>query len=196
MARRKTFDPELALDRAVELFWALGYEATTVNALVDAMGISRQSLYDTFGDKQALFVRALDRFNRTHVDRWLAGVEQPDAAGDALRAFFAAVPQVFGGDPQRRSCLLVNTMSERPADPESLARTRAHRLRLEGVFTAALQRAAERGEVQLTLPARAHARALAGVILGITVASKSGASVEALTDMSRVALVGLGLSLE
>jgi len=62
MARAKEFDREKVLERAMHVFWARGYEATSLPELLDAMQIGRQSMYDTFGDKRALFIAALDRY--------------------------------------------------------------------------------------------------------------------------------------
>ena len=62
MARRKEFDRDEALHKAMEVFWSRGYEATSVGDLVEHMGINRQSLYDTFGDKHSLYLAALDRY--------------------------------------------------------------------------------------------------------------------------------------
>ena len=62
MARHKEFDRDEALQRAMEVFWSRGYEAASVGELVKQMGINRQSLYDTFGDKHALYLQALDRY--------------------------------------------------------------------------------------------------------------------------------------
>ena len=63
MPRAKEFDPEMVLDKAMDLFWTKGYEATSIKALVDHMGINRFSLYSTFGDKHQLFLRACDRYH-------------------------------------------------------------------------------------------------------------------------------------
>ena len=62
MARHKEFDPDVALDRALELFWERGYEATSMADLVDHLGIGRASLYATFGSKHELYLKALDRY--------------------------------------------------------------------------------------------------------------------------------------
>ena len=62
MARPKEFEPEQALDAAMNVFWRLGYEHTSLDALMQEMGIARQSLYDTFGDKRALYLRALAHY--------------------------------------------------------------------------------------------------------------------------------------
>src|SRR5450432_4342837 len=62
MARIKEFDPDVALERALDVFWEKGYEATSIADLVSATGVQRQSIYDTFGDKHRLFRAALDRY--------------------------------------------------------------------------------------------------------------------------------------
>jgi AcrR family transcriptional regulator len=62
VARQKEFDPDIALDRAMSLFRSSGYEAVSTAELCNAMGIARQSMYDTFGDKAALYEAALRRY--------------------------------------------------------------------------------------------------------------------------------------
>ena len=66
MARTKEFNPEKSLDAAVEVFWESGYERASLDALMDKMGVARQSLYDTFGDKRALYLKALERYRDRH----------------------------------------------------------------------------------------------------------------------------------
>ena len=60
MSRNKAFNEEEVIDKAVKVFWAKGYEATSMQDLIDAMGIQRGSLYATFGSKQQLFLKSLD----------------------------------------------------------------------------------------------------------------------------------------
>ncbi len=74
MARHKEFDQDEALQKAMEAFWARGYEATSMQDLVEHMGINRQSLYDTFGDKHSLFLKALDRYHEVETRKLLAFV--------------------------------------------------------------------------------------------------------------------------
>lgn len=62
MGRPKAFDEDAVLDRAAELFWTQGYEATSISDLEERLGVGRQSLYDTFGDKRRLFLRAIERY--------------------------------------------------------------------------------------------------------------------------------------
>jgi AcrR family transcriptional regulator len=70
MARPKTFDRTQILDKVVELFWDWGYEATSINDLLDYLGIRHQSLYDTFGDKHGLFLEALERYDQQYKERY------------------------------------------------------------------------------------------------------------------------------
>ena len=84
MARTKAFDEDVVLDRAVELFWDQGYEATSISDLEEHLGVGRQSLYNTFGDKRELFVQALQRYASQNRDKLVAALGEPDAGWKAL----------------------------------------------------------------------------------------------------------------
>ena len=90
MARPKAFDVDQALERAMELFWRQGYLATSLPDLVEHMGIGRQSLYDTFGDKRQLFLQALDRYAAVMIGGALGRLEEPGASLDDLKSSFTA----------------------------------------------------------------------------------------------------------
>ena len=110
MVRTKEFDPEAALERAVELFWERGYERTSLHDLVARMGIGRRSLYDTFGDKHALFLAALHRYGaRWSNEATRITTEAPDAR-QAIRALFEM--SLTNGAALHRGCLMVNTATE------------------------------------------------------------------------------------
>src|SRR5690554_2174816 len=112
MPRAKAFDPEVALDRAVELFWRLGYEGTSMAKLLEFMGISRQSLYDTYGDKHSLFLAVVDRYRCTTQTRLgeLAAGNAP--ALDEIRDVFAWAAREVFEHPDHRSCLMANAAIE------------------------------------------------------------------------------------
>ncbi len=97
----KQFDPEIALDKAMQLFWAKGYAATGLNELLETMEIGRKSLYDTFGNKRALYVKALHRYSQTvvgEIDRELNNPDRPALENvRAVRWYIAAaVPDEIG----------------------------------------------------------------------------------------------------
>ncbi len=88
MARPREFERDVVLDRAMQVFWSRGYEATSIQHLVDRMGIQRGSLYDTFGDKRALFFAAINRYDRVVTAKLVAVLEEPGSGKDAIRRLF------------------------------------------------------------------------------------------------------------
>ncbi|MDF2694591.1 MAG: Transcriptional regulatory protein [Labilithrix sp.] len=107
MARQKEFDRDDALGRALQVFWDKGYEATSTDDLLKAMGIGRQSMYDTFGDKHRLFIEALERYNAESsaalAERLSAG-ESPLTALES--ALFAIADESAAS--RARGCMGVN----------------------------------------------------------------------------------------
>ncbi len=89
MPRQKQFDPDRALGNAMELFWEKGYEATSVQDLVDRMGINRFSMYDTFGSKHQLFMSAINRYQEVLASTVLAELEDSEQGIGSIRACFS-----------------------------------------------------------------------------------------------------------
>src|SRR5262249_21353703 len=112
MARIKAFDPEAVLDRAMLLFWRQGYEATSVQDLVDALGIGRGSLYATFGDKHALFLAALDRYSEMVFAALLPPLQADGSSRDALQQMFSRVLDLATAPSHPPGCLMTNTLAE------------------------------------------------------------------------------------
>ncbi|MEO1021059.1 MAG: TetR/AcrR family transcriptional regulator [Bacteroidota bacterium] len=108
MPRTKAFDQQDVLQKAVALFWKQGYEATSMQDLVDHLGISRSSLYETFGDKENLYKQALKAYRDQGTHR-LENQWNPDKTfTQNLRALFNAVIQEADLDPEAKGCFLVN----------------------------------------------------------------------------------------
>src|SRR4030095_8639349 len=119
MARLKSFDEDRALDAAVDCFWLRGYEATSVRALADAMGIGGTSLYNAYGDKRALFSRSLERYAQRSMRERIARLEAGHRPREAIGAFIAEIIDRSLKDPDRKGCLLVNSaLDVAPHDAE------------------------------------------------------------------------------
>ncbi|EWM18325.1 TetR/AcrR family transcriptional regulator [Kutzneria sp. 744] len=105
MVRHKEFDPDTAVADAMDLFWRRGYEATSVQDLVEHTGVGRRSMYDTFGDKHSLYLRALDRYLTLAED----GFREKAAADglSAIRSLFSLLLESPADD--FRGCLFVNS---------------------------------------------------------------------------------------
>lgn len=176
MPRAKAFDPDVALDRAVELFWRLGYEGTSMAKLLEFMGISRQSLYDTYGDKHTLFLAVVDRHS-SHVQAQFSTIVEtgPTPLG-SIRAIFDWVEREVVEVPEHRSCLMSNCALELgQRDPAIRERVSEHLSQVEDVFHGQLLRAQELGELAPAANARALARFLTNAIHGLGVLARGGA---------------------
>jgi TetR/AcrR family transcriptional regulator, transcriptional repressor for nem operon len=192
MPRPKSFDEDAVLARAVELFRARGYEATSLADLEAHLGLGRQSLYNTFGDKQALFHKALDHYRRTAGDAMAEGLNRPDAGVEAVREFFRLSIRTMTGESPRSGCLIANTITELGSDdPAALLRCNRSRDQLERGFRRALSQAQTRGE----LPPRVNVDAVATLLVshhyGLNALAKTGASADELDAATEALLAGL-----
>lgn len=193
MPRAKAFDPDLALDRAMQLFWRKGYEATSVQDLVEQMGINRFSLYDTFGSKHALFMAALDRYRDEIVTAGLSQLEGAEKGLAAIRGYFEGAVDAFGSSPGRCGCLMTNSAVEMaPHDEKAAEKVRAHLERLENAFHRQLVKALQEGELERSEDLRDLARFLTGAAQGMGVMMKAGQDRRVLEGYVGVVLSALG----
>jgi TetR/AcrR family transcriptional repressor of nem operon len=193
MPRPKSFDEDAVLDQAVELFWERGYEGTSLADLEARLGLGRQSLYNAFGDKQAFFLKALERYRRAVEGGALARLNAPGAGLAEIRAFFRASVKSLTATGPRRACLVTNTILERGSqDADVLLSCNQARVGLERMFRRALAQAKSRGEVTQGLDVDATATLLVIQNYGLGVLAKTGATGEELHAAVEVLLGGLG----
>lgn len=156
----KQFDPEVALSKAMDVFWARGYQAASLSELLAHMGIGKKSLYDTFGNKRSLFLKALDHYAQTEVksiqDRLLA-------PGSPL----ANLEQVLQNLQQRHSlprsqgCMLGTNIADFDTDETEIALILRHHLQsLEDAYCTVIDRAQKAGEISSAINSRNAARML------------------------------------
>ena len=187
MARPREFDVEAVLDEAVEAFRAKGYDGTSVEDLERATGLRRASLYGAYGDKRALYLAALRRYDGTRAVRLLARLGEAKSGRAALERLFGAIVDEAAGDPC--GCLMAAAASERGPHDEAVARCVAdHRRRIEGALLAATLRGRADGSLEPRGDARSAARYLFAVALGIRALAKSGAAKAELAGIARTAL--------
>ena len=174
MPWEKQFDTDEALAKAMNAFWARGYDATSVQDLVRCMGINRGSLYATFGDKRSLFIAALRRYDATHREAWVAalgGLASPRAA--IMAAFDGVVSAVLEAG-SRDGCLLVNTALELSPHDREIAAIVAHGLaEMERFFHGMIEAGQAAGEIPARIDPTDTARALLSLFIGLRVLSRS-----------------------
>jgi TetR/AcrR family transcriptional repressor of nem operon len=189
MARPREFDVDIALDRAMEAFWSKGYEATSLDDLCEVTGLSRSSLYATFGSKRNLLLRSVDRYVERRNPRIAAILAQPLPIRDAFAALLREfIDQIVAG-PGRRGCFLGNCAAELPrGDRTALARVRAGLKSTEATFREALSRAKARGELPSGVDVNAIARFLTAGFQGLRLVGKVNPSRAVLEDIATTML--------
>ncbi|MFF7729534.1 TetR/AcrR family transcriptional regulator [Streptomyces sp. NPDC008001] len=189
MARTKEFDPDAALQSALELFWRRGYEATSMADLVGHLGIARASLYATFGSKRALYLKALERYGEQHDPCIAEELSRPGPALPAVRELVARFAAEAAGDDLRRGCFVTNTAVElAPHDPDAARGVQDSWLALETALTSALTRAADQGELPAGRDPAALARMLLVLMQGMRVVGKAAPGSARLRDAAAQAL--------
>ena len=186
--RPRTFCVETALDRALHVFWEKGYEGTSLSDLTAAMGISRPSLYAAYGNKEALFRKALDRYINGSVAFLRDALEEPTARAAAENLLLAAADGVTSPD-NPRGCMTVRCAlsSGEAADSVRLELTK-RRADGETVLRERLERAKAEGDLPADSNPADLARYLTTVFHGMSVQAAGGASRDQLREVARTAL--------
>lgn len=188
MARPITFDEAVALDAAIECFWQHGYRASSVRDLASSMGICGTSLYNSFGNKRALFIKALERYLDRSV-RARIGRLQALPPKQAIGAFFDEIIERSLADRARRGCLLINSALEIAPHDRKLGAEIAQRLEeIESFFRDEIAAGRADGSIPKQVDADNVARLLLGVLLGLRVLARSRPERALLEGMARPAL--------
>lgn len=164
VARPREFDRDEALERALDVFWSKGFEATTVQDLVEATGVQRQSLYDTFGDKTSLYLEALTRYSE-RAGELASACERPGQSPIGLlrETLFQAAKDASS---DCRGCFVVNAAQEMGSSPAVRDCVQANIERMERAFTALVRRAQAAGEVPASVDPGGAARTLVTLFWG------------------------------
>ncbi|MBP3128085.1 TetR/AcrR family transcriptional regulator [Thalassospira sp. ER-Se-21-Dark] len=192
MPRPRAFDEESVLDNAMNIFWSKGFEATSIQDLVNETGLNRASMYASFGDKKALFLRVLDHYSQKISTERFADLRNIEDGRAAIEKTFRDAAKTGTAEGRHKGCLMVNSgMELAPHDPETAAIAHQAFRRAEDTFAAALNRAIGQGEIAEGKNVRALARFLAGSFQGVQLMSRRGADQETLNDYCETILAAL-----
>ncbi|WP_250474604.1 TetR/AcrR family transcriptional regulator [Caballeronia sp. GAFFF1] len=193
MPRPREFDEEAALDAATAQFWSRGYEATSVRDLAATMGLTAASLYNAFGDKRALFERALKRYVEHGFRDRVRRFEHRLPPRDAILAFFDEIIELSVRDPHRKGCLVVNSALELAPHDRQIHRALSAVLKeIEGFFTRCVRAGQDDGTIAATLSADDIAKALLASLMGLRVLARVNPRRELLEGAARPVLAMLG----
>ena len=193
MPRKRTYNPEQALARAMRLFWEKGYHATSMDDLVKATGVSRYGFYGTFGNKRDLFLKCLSRYAQQRYQTMGVGLEEGSAALPEIHAFFDKIETYIDSRVGRLGCMLCNTATELgPHDDEISARVREFFEEIGDLFRNALLNAVSRGQVSADIDVDSTAIYLVGVLQGAMAMVRGGVDPARTKKMFASALNSLG----
>jgi TetR/AcrR family transcriptional regulator, transcriptional repressor for nem operon len=194
MARPREFDESAVLDAAALCFWKQGYEATSVRDLVEHTGIAAASLYNAFGDKRALYEKALDHYVEESIaDRIRRCRSLPPL--QAIEAFFNEIMKRSLDDRDRKGCMLVNAALEgAPNDPAFRTVVANALIGIESFFLACVSAGQADGSIARSLPANTLAQGLLGALMGVRVLARARPERGLLVGVAAAALAQLRVS--
>lgn len=189
MARPREFDIDEALERAMNVFWAKGYEATSLDDLCQAMDLARSSFYAAFGDKHSLYVRVLERYEDAAVARIRSTLASSSSVKAGIEEFVGRIIDGIMAGPGRRGCFIGNCAAELVrGDRGGAVRVRKSLERIEATFRDALQGARTNGELPPSADVAALARFVTAGIQGLRLVGKTHPDRVVLEDIARVML--------
>ena len=192
MARPRQFDADKALDRTMRVFWEHGYHATSVQDLMKAAGIQKQSLYGAFGDKRSLFLKCLNLYSTRILSEIQRMLNDTDSALEGIERVMRFVTQAPESKNCPPGCLMANTALELGLDDPGVTGEIRRMFRgVEKMLTAAVRKAQGQGEIGKNLDPAAIAQGLANTISGIRILEKTGASKQQVRTVVETALAAI-----
>ena len=189
MARTKDFNEEEVLEKALNIFWQKGYNGTSMQDLVDGLGISRSSMYDTYTDKYSLFILALERYRERTAREMMQMINQAASPKAVIKKIFQSIVTESLFDKVQRGCFLVNTCVENATHDKAVAKIVNENMQdFEDAFYHAIKKGQEIGEIMNRNDARALARFVINNINGIRISAKAGADKKVYEDVMKVTL--------
>lgn len=183
IGRPREFDLDEVIRRAMNVFWDQGYHDASLPDLLAAMEISKGSFYKAFGDKKAVFLKALDLYSEDAVRNVRKALASNASPKLALRNAFLRYVDLSSGSKGVRGCFAVLAAAELlPSDPEVAHRIRQHFSRLERLFTETVLKGQKIGDFKNTVDAEVMARFIVAHVQGMRILGKIKASQRQMLD--------------
>lgn len=174
--RPREFDIDRALEAATQQFWAVGYEATSLQDLLKSMSLSKSSLYQTFGNKHDLFIRCLEHYQQSMVDKLREKLDNSSSVKQFVSEFLEEVIAESNNRSGRKGCFLVNTaneLSQRDADIGRVVTDGTSNV--AKVFQQAIELGIKKNEISAEPPVEHLVGYLITTVTGLRTMAKAGA---------------------
>lgn len=187
--RPRAYDPDLALDQVLDVFWRYGFSATSLDMIAEATNMNRPSLANAFGDKRALYLRSLERFRARMKDLLGAKLASETNVRKALLGFYRrAIDLYFSGDVGPRGCFAITTAAaESVEDPEIRAALAAVLAEIDLALEMRLRQAAEAGELARGADLPGLAKIGSATLHSLALRARAGESRRSLETMASAA---------
>lgn len=192
MPKTKQFDEAAVLRKATAVFNEKGYNGTSIDDLVRATGLSRSSIYDTFGDKHGLFLRSLEQYQQTQAEGQEITLEKTASPKKKIQLLFNTAIQEVLTDKKKAGCFLINVSAELGCIDKEIASKACETMEvMEDRFHHWVKEGQAKGEISKKFSARALARHLYNSLTGLKANGKTRADADALKDIVKVTLAAL-----
>jgi len=189
MPRVKLFDENEVLAKAMNLFWKQGYFSTSIQDLVNYLGINRASLYDTFGGKEQLFKKAFELYRNTNIESLTVFFENRPNIKEGFSELFENTIQQAITDKDKKGCFVVNTTTELiPSDDILLTILEKNKKTFENLFFEYLKKGKQNGQLKTNKDLKSIASLLFTLYNGLRVVSKIKPNKKELSNSINIAL--------
>lgn len=189
--RPRAYDPQTALQQALGVFWSTGYSGASLDSIATAAGMNRPSLYAAFGDKHALYIKALEQYWEFAAAAMHAALTDNELTlRQALTQFYEGQLAIyFSGDGQPRGCFAIGTATTEAVEDPEIREVLSERLsRLDADLETRLHAAIDKGELNNDVDPAALAVLASSLLHSISIRARAGKSREELTELARNAV--------
>lgn len=189
MPKAKQFDELEVLKKAEKVFNEKGYNGTSMDDLVQATGLSRSSIYDTFGDKHGLFLKALENYQASQDKAMQEQFAKTDSYKKKIRAVFDYMINDIVTDKERKGCMMVNANMELNCVDKEVAEIALTTMEeMEQQFAMWIKEGQATGEISKKFPAKALAKNLYNNIMGLRVTGRNRPDYDTLREITKITL--------